>query len=232
MSEFWSEFWIQQLEYLLRIVVAAVCGAFIGMERKRRLKGAGVRTHLIVALASALMTVVSKYGFFDVTVLDSVNLDPSRVAAGVVSAIGFLGAGVIFMRNQSVIGITTAAGIWATVGVGMAVGAGMYVVGVASAVIIVLVQLCLHHNFHLGTSTSAAEEHPISLVISNKRESVQSLQEQFERHGITLSEMKLEKDADHGRICVEAVAKLPKAYTAAELMFLLQESEYIDSVEL
>lgn len=103
-----SEFWMQQFEYLLRIAVAAVCGAFIGMERKHRLKGAGVRTHLIVALASALMTVVSKYGFFDVTVLDSVNLDPSRVAAGVVSAIGFLGAGVIFMRNQSVIGITTA----------------------------------------------------------------------------------------------------------------------------
>lgn len=103
-------------------------------------------------------------------------------------------------------------------------------VGIASAVIIVLVQLCLHHDFHLGST--AATEHPISLVISNKREAIQSLQEQFERHGIILSEMKLEKNADHGRICIEAVAKLPKAYTAAELIFLLQESEYIDSIEL
>ena len=87
---------IKELEYLLRIVLAAVCGGAIGFERERRSKSAGIRTHIIVALSAALMMVVSKYGFFDVIGLGGISLDASRVAAGVVTAIGFLGVGVIF----------------------------------------------------------------------------------------------------------------------------------------
>ena len=86
-----SWFSIQELEYLLRIVLAAVCGGAIGFERERRSKSAGIRTHIIVALSAALMMVVSKYGFFDVIGLGGISLDASRVAAGVVTAIGFLG---------------------------------------------------------------------------------------------------------------------------------------------
>ena len=130
-----------ELEYLLRIVLAALCGGAVGFERERRLKSAGIRTHIIVALSAALMMVVSKYGFMDVLNLNSVSLDASRIAAGVVTAIGFLGAGVIFVRKQSVSGVTTAAGLWATVGVGIAVGAGLYCTGVAASAVIVLVQV-------------------------------------------------------------------------------------------
>ena len=124
-----SWFSIQELEYLLRIVLAAVCGGAIGFERERRSKSAGIRTHIIVALSAALMMVVSKYGFFDVIGLGGISLDASRVAAGVVTAIGFLGVGVIFTHGRTVSGVTTAAGLWATVGVGIAVGAGLYVTG-------------------------------------------------------------------------------------------------------
>lgn len=134
-----------ELECLLRIAISAVCGGVIGLERERRFKSAGIRTHLIVALSAALMTVLSKYGFSDV-VGGGVNVDASRVAAGVVCAIGFLGAGVIFFRRDVVNGVTTAAGLWATVGVGMAIGAGWYFTGVVSTLMIVVFQMLLHYR--------------------------------------------------------------------------------------
>ena len=93
-----------------------------------------------MAVSSALMIVLSKYGFEDV-LGQYVRLDPSRIAAGTVTAIGFLGSGIIFSRNKNVSGVTTSAGIWATLGVGMAVGAGMYVIGIATTGIVVLVEI-------------------------------------------------------------------------------------------
>ena len=100
-------------ELFLRVIVASVLGYMIGYERKNRDKSAGMRTHAIVALGAALMMVVSKYGFYDVEKVDS-----SRVAAQIVSGVGFLGAGVIFVRNNTVSGLTTAAGLWTTAGSG------------------------------------------------------------------------------------------------------------------
>ena len=101
-----------QSELLLRIAIACVLGILIGNERKNRNKSAGVRTHAIVAMGSALMMVVSKYGFVDI--MDYGKFDGARIAAQVVSGVGFLGAGIIFVRNNLVSGLTTSAGIWAT----------------------------------------------------------------------------------------------------------------------
>lgn len=138
------ELWVQ-VEYLVRIFVAACLGLLIGSERKNRNKSAGIRTHVIVALGAALIMVVSKYGFMDVE-----KADAARVAAQVVSGIGFLGAGVIFVRNNLVNGLTTAAGIWATAGVGLALGAGMYVVGISSALLVLLIQFVMHRVAYFG----------------------------------------------------------------------------------
>ena len=102
---------LTQLDWLIRLILAGVCGYAIGYERNSRSKNAGTRTHLIVALSAALMIIVSKYGFMDIISTHGVNLDPSRIAAQIVSGIGFLGAGMIFVHNQSVNGLTTAAGI-------------------------------------------------------------------------------------------------------------------------
>lgn len=128
-----------QMEYVLRIVLAAFFGMIIGHERKNRNKSAGIRTHAIVALGAALMMVVSKYGFADVA-----KVDASRIASQVVSGVGFLGAGVIFVRNNLVSGLTTSAGIWATAGMGLAMGAGMYVVAICSTILMVLTQALTH----------------------------------------------------------------------------------------
>ena len=109
-----------------------------------------MRTHAIVALGAALMMVVSKYGFYDVEKVDS-----SRVAAQIVSGVGFLGAGVIFVRNNTVSGLTTAAGLWTTAGVGMAVGAGKYGIGVCAGILVVAIQEILHRTSSLLRSRSA-----------------------------------------------------------------------------
>ena len=127
-------------EFALRILFAGLLGAAIGFERKNRNKLAGVRTHAIVALGAALIMIVSKYGFYDVD-----KFDASRVASQIVSGVGFLGAGIIFVRNNnSVSGLTTAAGIWATAGMGMSMGAGQYFISTISTAMIIIMQIVFH----------------------------------------------------------------------------------------
>lgn len=140
---------IHQLWYILRMIVACACGVMIGLERRNRSKEAGVRTHCVVACASALMMIISKYGFADTVIGENGvrGADGARIAAQVVSGIGFLGAGMIFVHRNMITGLTTAAGIWATSGVGLAIGAGMYVVGITATVIIIAAQILLHKNF-------------------------------------------------------------------------------------
>ena len=101
-----------QLDLFLRIFVAAVCGSVMGYERAQRMKAAGVRTHILVSAASALFIIISKYSFDDLLGQTNIALDPSRVAAQVVSGISFIGAGTILIRNSNINGLTTAAGLW------------------------------------------------------------------------------------------------------------------------
>ena len=140
-----------QIELIFRLFLAGFCGVIIGLERRNRSKEAGIRTHFVVACGAALMMIVSKYAFFDVIKTGliegaDIRLDPSRVASTIASGIGFLGAGMIFVHRNTITGLTTAAGIWATSGVGMAIGAGLYYIGICAAVLIVLAQILLHMN--------------------------------------------------------------------------------------
>lgn len=139
----------QVIEMMLRVVLAAVCGGVVGIERSRRFKDAGVRTHCMVACASAVMMIISKYGFLDL--IDGARgADPSRVAAGIVTGVGFLGAGMIYRdRHQSLKGLTTAAGLWCVAGIGMAAGAGMYYLAIFTTVFVVLLQFVMH-RFGIG----------------------------------------------------------------------------------
>lgn len=125
-------------DFALRLFVAGAMGVLIGLEREYRAKEAGYRTHFLVALGSALMMIVSQYGFMEVLKTDLIRLDPSRIAAQVVSGIGFIGAGTIILQKQIVRGLTTAAGIWATSGIGLAVGAGMYAIGISATLLVLL----------------------------------------------------------------------------------------------
>ncbi len=130
-------------EHLLRLLVAGILGTVVGLEREYRAKAAGYRTHFLICLGSATFMLVSQYGFNAVIEkyggqVNAMRLDPARIAAQVVSGIGFLGAGTIILQKQIVKGLTTAAGLWALAGVGLAIGAGMYFVGIAATVFILI----------------------------------------------------------------------------------------------
>ncbi|MGH3123897.1 MAG: MgtC/SapB family protein [Streptosporangiaceae bacterium] len=132
-----GEGWRQTAELGLALVLSAT----IGLEREVRQKSAGLRTHTLVGVGAALFMLVSKYGFMDVLVSGRIVLDPSRIAAQVVSGIGFLGAGLIFVRRDAVRGLTTAAGVWITAAIGMAAGAGLPILAVLAAVTYLIVAL-------------------------------------------------------------------------------------------
>jgi putative Mg2+ transporter-C (MgtC) family protein len=126
-------------DVLIRLLLAAFLGSVIGFERERLLWAAGIRTHMVVCVGACLIMIVSAFGFGDSLTSQDVVLDPSRVAAQVVSGIGFLGAGAILARGEIVRGLTTAASIWTVAAIGLAVGGGLYfAAGVSTAVIILI----------------------------------------------------------------------------------------------
>jgi putative Mg2+ transporter-C (MgtC) family protein len=127
-------------EFILRIFVAAMLGGAIGLEREYRAKEAGLRTHFLVALGSALFMVVSAYGFDGIKLAEEQRWDIARIAAQVVTGIGFIGAGtIIFHKAENVIrGLTTAAGVWVTAAIGLACGGGMYVLAIVSTALVLL----------------------------------------------------------------------------------------------
>ena len=157
-------------EFILRLFIAAMLGGAIGLEREYRAKEAGFRTHFLVALGSGLFMILSQFGF------DGVSLDPSRIASQVVTGIGFIGAGTIIFQKHVVRGLTTAAGLWVTSAIGMTAGAGMYVLSIATTV---LVLLCLEALYfilrHFGTRNitvtfSTPEEASIQQLLQRLRE--------------------------------------------------------------
>lgn len=129
---------MSEWELVLRIAVAAVLGSIIGLEREYRAKAAGFRTHFLVAVGSALFMIISVYGFEGALTTENHRLDVSRIAAQVVTGIGFIGAGVIILQRNIVRGVTTAAGVWVVAAIGLACGAGMYVIATATTVIVLL----------------------------------------------------------------------------------------------
>ena len=128
-------------DFIIRLCVAGLCGTVIGLDREYRVKDAGFRTHFLVALGSALIMIVSQYGFADILMHTGVGLDPSRIAAQVVSGIGFIGAGTIIVtRQHRVKGLTTAAGLWASALIGLALGGGFYEGALLTTVLVLVAE--------------------------------------------------------------------------------------------
>lgn len=203
--EFINEY---QINLLFRMVVASFCGIAIGFERMNRAKEAGVRTHCIVACASALMMIISKYGFSDLVSGSvfpeaDVRLDPSRMAQGIVTGVGFLGAGMIYFQRGSIKGLTTAAGIWATSGIGMALGAGMYEIGIVTTGFILLAQYLLHTKKKFMENHKAKILKIHSVDCDNYKDSISSL---LAEKKIIISDISIGKNEDKTLeyvLCVE-----------------------------
>ena len=199
------------MEFIIRIVLAAVLGIIIGIERTARLKEAGIRTHCIVAMTAAAFMILSKYAFLDLGgVLGLKTADPARIAAQVVSGVSFLGAGIIFKHGKNTVkGLTTAAGMWATSAVGMAIGAGLYWVGIIETVLLLILQVVLH-RFQYGGD--ALTEQQIRVVLKNEKEVRKAFQALLESHQCIVEDMTISRHGDDIQILVDVRSSYPIAY--------------------
>ncbi len=216
-SNFFAEY--PYFDYLTRIFLALVLGFSIGFERKSRSKEAGIRTHTIVAVGSALFMIISRYGFGS-----DGDFDKSRVAAQVVAGIGFLGAGMIMHQRQSIHGLTTAAGIWTTAGIGMAAAAGLYVVAIGSTVLVIAVQLLLHSDFVLFKMRRTVS---YKVVFSETEDSHETLKKIF---GVEkFAHIKTERRND-GLFSFVTV-KTEKPLSDFEVSAIIKENDFVLSCE-
>lgn len=230
---------MQILEFFLRVIIACFCGAVIGFERSRRFKEAGIRTHVIVCCAAALIMIISKYGFADLTMTgikdglflgDNLNgtrgADPARVAAQVVSGISFLGAGVIFKNGNTVKGLTTAAGLWATAGIGLAIGCGMYYLGLFTTVLIAVLQVIMH-RFKIGSDSLTA--HRITMEVTNHAEFSRTLPELFEQWHAKVTETKI-KINDDGSAKYDITLRMVETIEMKDVIEMLSQHEGIKTI--
>ena len=216
------------LEFFIRILLSAVLGALVGLERTKRQKEAGIRTHCIIACAAAVFMILSKYAFVDpADVLGTRGADGARIAAQVVSGISFLGAGVIFKNGNSIRGLTTAAGIWATSAIGMAIGAGMYWVGLITTVIMMVAQVVLH-RFPVAGDAAVTQELAVSMA--DTPELHQALTRLLHSHGGCVTDSALSRDDVH--IAMELTVRLAEPITSEEALRFMQEHPDVERLSV
>ena len=216
------------LEFFIRLLLSAALGALVGLERSKRQKEAGVRTHCIIACTSALFMILSKYAFMDLVDISGIRgADPARIAAQVVSGISFLGAGVIFKNGNSIRGLTTAAGMWGTAAVGMAIGAGMYWVGLIEAAILVTIQIILH-RFPVGADALTTQE--ILVEMADTQEMRDKFDELLARHRGQVTESSLTRE--DGYLRMEITAKLEPPITHDEALAFMKENDGVRRISV
>lgn len=210
--------WEDELIALLRVFIAGFLGLLVGLERAHRQKEAGIATHFVVASASALFTCIST----SIAAGTDAGIDGERIAAQVVTGVGFLGAGIIFFRRESLRGLTTAAGIWATAAIGMSVAAGQIIVAAGFVALYITLQVILHskrikrHNIHM-----------LLVKFAYTKENETRLMDNF---GVnSFHRVKLIKLND--KTLAEAVIYPKKKFLATELYEFMSENPEIESIE-
>lgn len=225
-----SQFTLMQiLDFVARLALACVLGTLIGIERSKRFKEAGVRTHIIVCCGAALFMIVSKYGFADLTDAVGGNFngtrgaDPARVAAQVVSGISFLGAGVIFKNGGTIRGLTTAAVLWFTAGIGLAVGAGLFWIGIAAALLVFLLMIFLHRHALGGDAFSTNR---LQFTVKNGFDFNSALMNQLEAWDAQVTESKVNRRRD-GTTEYELTVRRREEISYAEMKTFMESRDDI-----
>lgn len=210
-------------EIILRLAIAGVLGSLVGLERERAESAAGLRTHALVALGAALFMLVSMFGFTNAIRPPGVVLDPSRVAAQIVTGIGFLGAGVIIFRKSIVRGLTTAASVWVVAAIGMAVGGGLYTAAIA-ATVLALAVLAVMKPLEKRL-VSQRRDQAIRLVIDPAMLSVAELREKLARiSGLVISRIDLRSEPGSRNVRVVILTRSGTPELIAQVCDMLAES--------
>lgn len=213
--------------YILRMLIACLCGIFIGFERSRRQKDAGIRTHMIVALGAALAMIVSKYGFFDLLKYEGLRADASRIASNVITGVGFLGTGIIFVRDVSIKGLTTAAGIWTTASVGLAIGAGMYTVGIGATLVMIVFQLVFHKFFRRLENTV----NEFTVVIRDTNDAVKHFRSTLEENHVFIEKCTMTRNPD-STVILDITIKKARTTSMNDILLIAEKDEDVLSVEI
>jgi len=217
------------IDLIIRLAVAGLLGAGIGLEREFRSKEAGLRTHFLVAVGSALIMLVSKYGFSDIIQKHNIVLDPSRVAAQVVSGIGFLGAGTIIINKQFVKGLTTAAGIWATSGIGLCVGAGMYIIGTCAAILVLIGLEILSRIF------KSKLQHPVTIELElDRNDTIEAIFAALKANHVEISLYDFKENLidDHQIFTYKIKGKIKTEWQATQLYSSLHSIPHIKAIKI
>ena len=217
-------------EVTLRLVLAAVLGGAVGLERELREREAGLRTHLLVSVGAAVFTLVSAYGFSDFRygMRTGITLDPTRIAAQIVTGIGFLGAGAIIRQGLSIRGLTTAATLWVVAAIGLASGAGYYSVAVIGTAIVLFSLYPLRLLAYRVVVRLRPEEGRL-LVALPPGGSAASVLDELERAGARIDSLQIE-ETQNERVVVAEV-KAPQRLEGAELVDRLRDVEGVRRVE-
>ena len=220
------------LIFLFRIVLAIIAGAVIGYEREYHVKVAGLRTHILISMASALMMIVSKYAFMDVlteSTVSGLGLDVSRVAAGIIAGMGILSGGLVFIgKRGNVSGLTTAAGIWATIGIGMVIGAGMYVIGIGSVILVELVQLLPRQDLPVYRHAIIAS---VNIVLKDPDKDYRKIVDRLEKYGAKMSSMKWDKSMNT-EVSLRCRISFDVKYGRDDIIDILNGMEEVTGFEL
>lgn len=208
---------ISFLEILLRLGLALILGAIIGLERESTEHTAGLRTQALVALGSSLFTIISAYGFTSFLGIPHIQIDPTRIASYIVAGIGFLGAGSIFRDQQRVRGLTTAATVWLVAAVGMACGAGILLTAVAATIMALLILILLRYVerlFLLGRSSEAQHLHIEATPVSGQFTG--QVYDACTHAGITVEKLTVRPDQEVDTVIVACHA--PNAATLSQVI--------------
>ncbi len=208
---------LAESKILLDILLAVLLGFLIGLERRLRSKEAGIRTHTIVCFGSALMMVVSKYGFGS-------EADSARVAAQIVSGVGFLGAGMIVYKQHEVHGLTTAAGVWAAAGVGMACGGRLYVIAVGATALLIIVQCIFHLNI---TLFNTKRYYSVKIEFLQTGDENTRIKEIFDTD--RFNELIIHREDD--RVIYSATLNTDKEFSSTQLNEIMEQNPFICSIE-
>lgn len=211
-----------------RLACAAILGGAVGLERHWADKAAGLRTHMLVCLGSALFMIVSAHGFDDVLSPSRIELDPSRVAAQVVSGIGFLGAGAILRRHEAVVGLTTAASIWAVAALGLAIGGGLYAAAaIATAIILAILTVMRWVEGRVRVRPRSF----VLLVTTRSRDSASQVVETvLDGRDLDILELRVRAGETPTERVVRAVLARPATYGLPPLVAQLQNLEGVADV--
>jgi len=215
-------------EILLRLFLAVIMGGAVGIDRQRYEWAAGLRTHMLVCLGSALMMIVSAYGFADILSTEHVSLDPSRVAAQVVSGIGFLGAGtILFLKHEVVRGLTTAAGLWTVAGIGLAIGGGLYLAAAFTTILVLIILILIKpYKKRLITERRQTEIH---LKLNKHAISLTQLESILDQKNILYNHLKLSNTKEDDSFNVEI--RLNKSTSNKVMLELIETLNNLNGIK-